>query len=650
MNSGNNKKDEFTPYVSAKETMPELTTTSIILGIIMSVVFGAANAYIGLRVGMTISASIPAAVISMGVIRGIMKKESILENNMVQTIGSAGESLAAGAIFTLPALFIWAQELGMAEPDMMEITITALIGGLLGVFFMLPLRKALIVNEHGTLPYPEGTACAEVLKAGETGGVKAKTVFSGLGIGALYKFIADGFKIFPSEIEWEITGYKGSAIGIDVLPALLGVGFIVGPTISAYMLSGAVLGWFVIMPLFAHLGQYIPDIIYPATKPLLELGYWEIWGNYLRYIGAGAVAFGGILSLIKSLPLIVKTFKESLADLKNRDTEISTLRTEQDMSMRTALIGIIIVILFIAITPVIPVGLAGAIIIAIFGFLFATVSARLVGLIGSSNNPVSGMTIATLLITSIIFKAIGFTGEEGMIGALMVGTVICIISAIAGDMSQDLKTGYLVGATPKKQQIGELIGVVAAALVIGWVLILLDSAWGFGSKELPAPQSAMMRLVIEGVMEGNLPWVLVFMGVGIGAVVELLGVQILPFAVGLYLPIHLSTPIMIGGIIRGILDSKKNNKKLDEKVAQEKIDSGILYSSGLIAGEGVIGIILAILAVIPAGTSATGEALTVADKVAFGNEALGKVGAIIFFALLAISLLKNSLWKKTEEN
>ncbi len=631
-------KEEFKPYVPADKVMPELTSASIIIGIIMSLIFGAANAYLGLVVGMTISASIPAAVISMGIMRGILKKDSILENNMVQTIASAGEALAAGAIFTLPALFVWAQDLGMLGPNMFEITVTVLVGGVLGVFLMLPLRKSLIVNEHATLPYPEGTACGEVLKAGETGGIKAKTVFTGLGIGAIFKFIADGIKLFPSKIEWEIKGYKEAAIGMNTFPALLGVGFIIGPEISAYMLSGAILGWLVIIPLIAHLGQYIPEAIYPATVALSELNYWDIWRNYVRYIGAGAVAFGGILSLIKSLPLIFRTFKDAMKGLKkSRGSEDATLRTDKDMSLKVALIAIIILIVFIAITPIIPVGLVGAILIAVFGFLFATVSSRLVGLIGSSNNPVSGMTIATLLITSIIFKSMGFDGEEGMIGALLVGTVICIITAIAGDMSQDLKTGFLVGATPRKQQLGELIGVIASGLIIGWLLVLFNNAWGFGSSELPAPQATLMRLVIEGVMEGNLPWVLVFVGIGIGIVVELLGVQILPFAVGLYLPIHLSTPIMVGGIIRGILN--KSNKE----TVNQKIDSGVLYSSGLIAGEGLVGIILAIFAVIPVGYE------TVGDKVAFGNEILGKYGSVAFFILLIITLLKYSMWIKAEE-
>ncbi|WP_097677475.1 OPT family oligopeptide transporter [Anaerosalibacter sp. Marseille-P3206] len=634
-----NKGSEFKPYVPADKVMPEFTGTAIFIGVIMSIVFGAANAYIGLRVGMTISASIPAAVISMGIIRGILKRDSILENNMVQTIGSAGESLAAGAIFTLPALFIWSQELGMAEPKLLNIIVISLVGGTLGVFLMLPLRKALIVNEHGTLPYPEGTACAEVLIAGETGGSKARTVFAGLGIGSLFKFIADGIKLFPSEIEYAFKGYKGAAIGMDTLPALLGVGFIVGPQISGYMLSGAILGWLVIIPLMTHLGQFVTTAIYPASDPLSTLGYWDMWSFYIRYIGAGAVAFGGILSLVKSLPLIFRTFRDALGGLKESSGTRTNLRTDEDMSIKIAIIGVIAIVLFIGLTDIIPVGVLGAIIIAVFGFFFATVSARLVGLVGSSNNPVSGMTIATLLITSIIFKATGFVGEAGMIGALSVGTVICIITAMAGDMSQDLKTGFLVGASPKKQQYGELIGVLASGLVIGLVLALLNKAWGFGSSELPAPQATLMKLVIEGVMSGNLPWVLVFMGVGIGIMVELLGIQILPFAVGLYLPIHLSTPIIIGGILRGLLDKKK----MDEKVLREKIDGGVLYSSGLIAGEGLVGIILAILAIIPATADKS-----VGDIVAFGNNMLGQWGSLIFFGLLILTLVKNSFWRKVD--
>ncbi|KGG79907.1 peptide transporter [Caloranaerobacter azorensis H53214] len=631
--------EKYVPFIPANKVMPEFTVTAIIIGILMAIVFGAANAYLGLRVGMTISASIPAAVISMGIIRGIMKKESILENNMVQTIGSAGESLAAGAIFTLPALFIWSQELGMDAPNLFRIIVISLIGGILGVLLMVPLRKALIVNEHGKLPYPEGTACAEVLVAGEVGGAKAKTVFMGLGIGALYKFIADGIKLFPSKIEWKITGYKGAAIGGDVLPALLGVGFIIGPRIAAYMLGGAVLGWLVIIPLISHIGGFITVPVYPASVPIAELGSGDIWHYYIRYIGAGAVAFGGIISLIKSLPLIVRTFKEALGGFKAGFENESNLRTDQDMSMKLVVVGVIVLILVMIFTDIIPVGVMGAILIAIFGFFFATVSSRLVGLVGSSSNPVSGMTIATLLITSIIFKAIGFDGPAGMIGALSVGAVICIVAAIAGDTSQDLKTGFLVGATPRKQQYGELIGVIASGLVIGFILMLLNNAWGFGSNELPAPQATLMRLVVEGVMQGNLPWALVFTGIGIGVVIELMGIPVLPVAVGLYLPIHLSTPIMVGGLLRGILEKRKEA----EAVIKEKIESGVLYSSGLIAGEGLLGILLAIFAVIPI------EDKTLGDVIAFGDGVLGKYGALIMFILLVLTLMKHSIWKKVED-
>ncbi|HZK72252.1 MAG TPA: oligopeptide transporter, OPT family [Clostridia bacterium] len=625
------KEQEFKPYISAESILPEFTLTALILGILLSVIFGAANAYLGLKVGMTISASIPAAVISMGIIRGLLKKDSILENNMVQTIGSAGESVAAGAIFTLPAMFIWMEEWNEGAPSLITISAIAIAGGILGVLFMVPLRKALIVKEHGTLPYPEGTACAEVLLAGEEGGEKAKITFIGLGVGAVYKFITGGFKLFPSEIETVIPGFKGAAIGADVLPALLGVGFIIGPKIAGYMLGGAVVGWFALIPLITNIGSMGEIILYPATVPISELGYWGIWDNYIRYVGAGAVAFGGVFSLIKSLPLIVGTFRDAM---KNYSNSKGIIRTDRDMSMKVVILGILAVILAMMMSPAIPVGFVGAILIAIFGFFFATVSSRVVGLVGSSSNPVSGMTIATLIVTAIVFKATGNDGHAGMIATLSVGAVICIIAAVAGDTSQDLKTGFLVGATPRHQQYGELIGALAAALAIGGVLVLLSNAWGFGSAELPAPQATLMRLVIEGVMGGNLPWNLVFAGVGIGIGLELLGLPVLPIAIGLYLPIHLSTPIMVGGLIRGIL-----NKKLDKvtdgvKSIKEKIDCGILYSSGLIAGEGLVGILLAVFAV--AGV-----------ELNLGFD-LGQIGALAFFGLLVLSLLKYSLFKKTK--
>lgn len=621
------QEKEFKPFIPADKVVPEITITSIIVGILLAVLFGGANAYLGLRVGMTVSASIPAAVISMGVIRVILRRDSILENNMVQTIGSAGESVAAGAIFTLPALFMWAQEGGMEAPSLLEISLIALCGGVLGVLFMIPLRNALIVQEHGTLPYPEGTACAEVLLAGEEGGAKASTVFAGMGIGAVYKLITDGFKLFPSEVDFEIKSYKGSGIGADVLPALAGVGYICGPKVSSYLLAGGTVGWFVIMPLITLFGGDM--VLYPATAPVSELGVWGLWGSFIRYIGAGAVAAGGVISLIKSLPLIVKTFGDAMKGFgKNEASD----RTSTDLPMIAVMIGIGIVAIVMWLIPTIPVTLLGAIVIIVFGFFFATVSSRMVGLIGSSNNPVSGMAIATLLIATMILKATGTIGMPGMIAAITIGSVICIIAAIAGDTSQDLKTGYIVGATPYKQQIGELIGVVASAVAIGGVLYLLNAAWGYGSTELPAPQATLMKMVVEGVMGSNLPWTLVFTGVFLAIVVEILQIPVLPFAVGLYLPIHLSTPIMAGGLIRLYFDKKKMAKEDDRK---QKVENGILYSSGLIAGEGLVGILLAVCAII------TIKGVSLGDRMAglLGGFSIGNWGGLAFFALLLASLV-----------
>ncbi len=629
------KEDSFKPFISAEKVVPEFTLTSIILGILLAVLFGGANAYLGLRVGMTVSASIPAAVISMGVIRVILRKDSILENNIVQTIGSAGESLAAGAIFTLPALFMWASEWGTEAPSLLEIGIIALCGGILGVLFMVPLRKALIVEEHGVLPYPEGTACAEVLLAGEQGGAKSSTVFAGLGIAALYKFIADGLKLFPSEVHYELTGYKGSGVGIDVLPALAGVGYICGPKISAYMLSGGIVAWFVLMPLISLFGG--DAVIYPGADPISAMDSFTIWSKYIRYIGAGAVATGGILSLIKSLPLIIKTFRQAMKSY-SRSNSISDLRTDQDLSMKGILVACLVMILLMWLIPVIPVNIVGALIITVFGFFFATVSSRMVGLVGSSNNPVSGMAIGTLLFATIILKATGTIGQEGMVAAIVIGSIICVIAAIAGDTSQDLKTGYIVGATPKKQQIGELIGVLVSAVAIGGVLYLLNKAWGYGSTELPAPQATLMKMVVEGVMEGNLPWALVFAGAGIAIVIEILGIPVLPFAVGLYLPIHLSTPIMAGGLVRLYFDKKKN---ISQEERGQVVENGILYTSGLIAGEGLVGILLAVFAIIPIGASTLGDVINISEIISLGN-----IGGLIFFLFLIFTIFKFSTSKK----
>lgn len=637
------EEKKFQPYIPADKVMPEFTVVSVILGALLAILFGGANAYLGLRVGMTVSASIPAAVISMGVIRKILKRDSILENNMVQTIGSAGESVAAGAIFTLPALLMWADEGLCSVPTLVEIGLIALCGGVLGVLLMVPLRSALIVKEHGVLAYPEGQACAEVLIAGEEGGAKASTVFTGLGIAAVYKFIADGLKLFPSEVDYSVSAYKGAGVGMDVLPALAGVGYICGVKVSSYLFAGGTLAWFVIMPLIALFGSEL--IIYPASVPVSQLwaegGTWALWSNYVKYIGAGAVATGGILSLIKSLPLIVRTFRDAIGGYGKNGT--SSLRTEQDISMKTLVIGVVIMAVALWLIPSIPLNFFGALIVIVFGFFFATVSSRMVGLIGSSNNPVSGMAIATLLIATLLLKSTGTVGAEGMVAAITIGSLICIIAAIAGDTSQDLKTGFLVGATPKKQQMGELLGCIISALAVGGILYLLNAAWGYGTADLPAAQASLMKMVVEGVMGGQLPWALVFTGVFIALVVEVLGVPVMPFAIGLYLPIHLSTPIMAGGLLRWYLEKRKY---ASEKAKNDCIQSGVLYTSGLIAGEGVVGILLAVFAIIPMGVNAAGEALSLGDKLALTNPdnffgftfSLGNLGGILFFAVLLLSV------------
>ena len=554
---------------------------------------------------------------------------------MVQTIGSAGESLAAGAIFTMPALFLWAEE-GLCDmPSLLEITLIALCGGILGVLFMVPLRNALIVKEHATLLYPEGTACADVLLAGEEGGSNASTVFSGMGFAALFKFLVDGVKMIPADVAAAFKSFKGE-IGMEVYPALLGVGYIVGPQVASYMFVGSLVGWMVIIPLICLFG---PDIsMYPAAEGVTiaqlyaDGGAAAIWSTYVKYIGAGAIATGGIISLIKSLPLIITTFRDSMKSMKG-GKNTSTERTAQDLPMNMILAGIALMIIIIWLVPAIPVNFLGAVIIVVFGFFFATVSSRMVGLIGSSNNPVSGMAIATLLIATFAIKASGDTGITGMTGAIAIGSVICIVAAIAGDTSQDLKTGFLLGATPKKQQVGELIGIIAAGLAIGGVLYLLNAAWGYGGAEVPAPQATLMKMIVEGIMGGKLPWTLVFVGVFLAIGLEILRVPVMPFAIGLYLPIYLNATIMIGGVVRLLMDKRKN---VDEKTKERQATDGTLYCAGMIAGEGLVGIALAILAVAGINMDLS------------GSINLGNLGGVALMVVMILSLLKFSVWKKNK--
>ncbi|GMA52294.1 oligopeptide transporter, OPT family protein [Alicyclobacillus contaminans] len=585
----------------------------------MAVVFGAANAYLGLIIGMTISASIPASVISMAIIRGLLRRNSILENNMVQTMTTAGEALAAGAIFTLPALFLW-----HVNPRMLTLTLIVLTGGILGVLFMIPLRRMLIVREHGRLPYPEGTACARVLMAGEEGGKKAKLVFGGLALGGIFKFIEDGLTWFPSEISMRVAGFRQGMIGMDTLPSLLGVGFVIGPRIGALMAAGGVFAWLVLIPMIAYFGQH-GGVIAPGTSPIQSMDAWAIWDNYIRYIGAGAVAAGGIISLLRTLPTLWATFYGAIRGLRESMDSNSTfggLRTERDIPRTLSLVLAVAILLVIAFSPQLKVGVIGALGVLIVGFLFVTVSSRIVGIVGSSSDPVSGMTIATLLIVATVYRAAGYSGMSGMVASLIVGAIICTAVAIAGDISQDLKTGYLVGATPRNQQFAMLIGTVASGVTIGWVLLLLNHAYGFGSKALPAPKAVLMKLIVEGIMNASMPWDLIFIGAASAVVMELLGVESLAVAVGIYLPIHTSLPVFLGGVVRWLVTRTRGEQS--EEWKREITERGILAASGLIAGESLIGILLAVLA---------GAKIQLP-----GANLLGNWGSLILYLLLAVWL------------
>ncbi|NLG04706.1 MAG: oligopeptide transporter, OPT family, partial [Clostridia bacterium] len=527
---------------------------------------------------------------------------------------------AAGSIFTLPVLFLWAAEGKMNEPSMLEISAIAICGGLLGVFFMIPLRNALIVKEHGILPYPEGAACAEVLLAGEEGGSSAITVFTGMGIAGVFKFLVDGLKVVPGVITAKISALK-TEVSTEIYPALIGVGYICGPSIASFIFAGGILGWLVFIPCIVIFGA--GQTVFPGTETIEAIyaakGASAIWGLYIRYIGAGAVAAGGAISLIKSFPLIIATVRDTVKGMKSRESKRKT-RTNEDLDMRFILCAVVLLIITIWLLPVIPVTLLGATIIVILGFFFSTVASRMVGLVGSSNNPVSGMTIATLLFTTLILKVAGDTGMHGGKGAIAISSVICIIAAVASDTSQDLKAGYLLGATPKKQQIGEIIGSVTAALVIGGVLFLLSRAWSFGTPDLPAPQATLMKMIVEGVMGDDLPWGLVLIGAFVAIVIELLKVPVLPVAIGLYLPLELSACIMIGGLTRRY--SEKKNKDTN----------GILFCSGMIAGEGLVGLLLAVFAV-------TG----ISGYFDFSNRInTGTVGSVIVLILIVLSVLKSS--------
>ena len=591
----------YPPYVGADRSIPEFTLKAAFFGILFGIVFGAANAYLGLRAGLTISTSIPVAVMTVAAFRGLQSAGfpgTILEANLSQTIGSASSSLASGVIFTLPALFLW----GVA-PGLLQMTLLAMCGGLIGILFMIPLRRFLIKGEHGRLPYPEGTACAEVLVANEVGGKNARYVFFGLGMGALFKFLTSWIKIIPDEVSSRIPFLKKGEVGMDLSAALFGVGFILGPRIAAVMVGGGLLAWVIMIPSIAYWGDAFTAPVFPETENLIrDMSPGQLWTRYIRYIGAGAVATAGIITLIRSVPVMVNSFRIGATELTHRlesgaDTGTTDVnRTDRDLPLKFVGIGLLLVTLVLAFVPQVfgdvgsaAVRIVAAVCVVIFSFLFVTVASRIVGLVGVTSNPTSGMTIAALLGTSGIFLVMGWTDLTGKAAALTVGCVVAIAASIAGDTSQDLKTGYLLGATPRRQQIGELVGVLSSATFVCLSVLLLANTFGFGGEELPAPQATLMKLVIDGVLDQQLPWGFVAIGMGIAVICELLKIPSLPFAVGVYLPLSTMTPLFLGGLLRGFFE-RRAGSKTDAATSRER---GVLLGSGFVGGEGLLGVAIA---------------------------------------------------------
>ncbi len=602
-NSNENDTPPFKPYIPASETIAEVTIKAIVLGSILSVVFGVANAYIGVKYGMTVSASLPAAVISMAVLRAMFKKVTVLENNIVQTIGSAGESLAAGIIFTIPAFFIWTANAQLAAQGY-EHTISkwqifwlSILGGGLGILLMIPLRKYLVEKEHGKLKFPEGTACAEIIIAGDEGGKKAKMVFAGIFIGAFYKILYYTSRLWSESPSYDFKkAFKGGTIGMDATPVLVGVGYIIGPRIAALMLAGAVLGYLGIAPLLSFIGNQIHGVVIaPGTIPLSDMDPAQLRNFFIKYLGVGAVAVGGFVSLAKSMPVIFHSFAIGAREIfKGKVPEHKIPRTDRDLSMSVVLIGTLLITVAIWALPGTDLHILGALLAVLFGFFFVVVAARIVGIVGSSSSPVSGMTIATLLVTCLILLAFGVSGTKGMVTAMSVGTVVCIAVCLSGDIAQDLKTGYLLGGTPKKMQIMEFVGLFFPAIAMGFTLYILGETFGFvQSAQHPnpvlAPQANVMATVVQGVMNANIPWTPIIVGGMIALAVELLGIQSLPFAIGLYLPLSLSTPIMLGGLIAMLVQKSKGTGIV--KKAREQI--GILFASGIVAGDALVGVLTA---------------------------------------------------------
>ena len=623
-------KPVFQPYVPASQSPAEFTVKAVILGVLFGLIFGASTVYLGLRAGLTVSASIPIAVLAISVLKRL-GGSTILENNIVQTIGSAGESVAGGVVFTIPALIFLAPP-GPSYFNYFQILMLAFAGGILGVLMMVPLRRALIVKEHGVLPYPEGAACADVLVAGERGGALARTVFTGLGIGVLWKSFSWILQIFRTTVGYTLARtsfFPNATLNVDISPEYMGVGYVIGPRIAGVMFAGGVLSWLVLLPLLSIMGNYmtVPFPPVPASGLRIDqMSASQLWSAYIRYTGAGSVLASGIITLARTIPTIVSSFRDSVKDFGTKGSTVQT-RTERDIPASIVLAGSLLLAIFLAVAPRMPTqgNPLVAVLIIVFGFFFVTVSSRITGLIGSSSNPISGMTIATLILTCTIFVALGWTGSFYAPVALTVGAIVCIAAAQAGGTSQDLKTGYIVGATPIYQQMGLIIGVVASSLVIGLTTLYLHRVMGIGSAALPAPQATLMATIIKGLLGQNLPWGLVLVGVFISITLELCGIHSLSFAVGSYLPIATTAPIFAGGVVRALVERKTG-------VAEEsEVGSGTLFSSGLIAGGSLAGILYAVLY----GRNIIRDADAVTGLIPAIHEGTGGLiaGALLFIAL-----------------
>ncbi len=578
----------FTPYIRADQAIPEFTPQAVILGAVLSVTFGMVNAYLGLKVGLTVSASIPSAVISMTVLKGILRRGTILENNVAHTIASTGESLAAGVIFTVPALIF----LGL-NPSGFLIFLLGATGGLLGILMMIPLRHSLTVTEHNALPFPEGTACAKVLIAGDSGGASARPVFLGIGLGAAYQFVMKGLKLWQDTVFWSFSRLHKASIGFELTPIFLGVGYLIGLRVASFMALGGVIGWSLLLPLFDASAGSSLGLFFGLDESVRQLGAFDIWRRYVRYVGAGAVAAGGLVALVRSLPAMIQSLHVALAGLSRSDDRMDQSRTEQDLHPFFVVGGSVALGLGLWLIPTFQLNLLAAILAVGFAFVFVVVSARMVGIVGSTSQPVSGMTIAALLAISLVLAAFGHTGLTGMGAAITCGAVVCIAIALSGDVSQDLKTGALLGATPRYLQLGEMLGVCVAAVRAGWVLFLLHHAYTLGSEALPAPQAKLMATLVEGVMRGQLPWALMSLGAGLALSTELFGIPSLAFAIGLYLPITTTASLILGGLVAWWV--KRQITSPDHYEQQN--EQATLFASGLIAGDALMGIGIAGLVV-----------------------------------------------------